>query len=85
MSVSPDENEDGASSVCGQITEAAETERTRRSYEDTIQRRHTRLMAFVDTHVKEDSIKQFIRVGNTLLQATMLNIHIMLDLRRRSW
>ena len=71
--------------MCGQITEAAETERTRRSYEDTIQRRHTRLMAFVDTHVKEDSIKQFIRVGNTLPQATMLNIHIMLDLRRRSW
>ena len=85
MSVLPDDNEDGASSVCGQITEAAETERTRRSYEDTIQRRHTRLMAFVDTHVKEDSIKQFIRVGNTLPQATMLNIHIMLDLRRRSW
>ena len=85
MSVITDDNEDGASSVCGQITEAAETERTRRSYEDTIQRRHTRLMAFVDTHVKEDSIKQFIRVGNTLLQAPMLNIHIMLDLRRRSW
>ena len=52
--------------MCGQITEAAETERTRRHYEDSIQRRHTRLMAFVDTHVKEDSIKQFIRVRSTL-------------------
>ena len=66
FNVLPDDSEDGASSVCGQITEAAETERTRRHYEDSIQRRHTRLMAFVDTHVKEDSIKQFIRVGNTL-------------------
>ena len=51
--------------VCEKITEVTETERTRREYEDSIKRRHHRLMKFVDTHVKDDQIQKYIRVrGN---------------------
>ena len=50
-------------SVCDKITEVTETERTRREYEDSIKRRHNRLMEFVDTHVKDDQIKKYIRVS----------------------
>ena len=48
--------------VCEKIIEVTETERTRREYEDSIKRRHNRLMEFVDTHVKDDQIKKYIRV-----------------------
>ena len=49
--------------VCEKITEVTETERTRRAYEDSIKRRHNRLMEFVDTHIKDDQIKKYIRVS----------------------
>ena len=49
--------------ACDKISEVTETERTRKEYEDSIKRRHHRLMNFVDTHIKDDQIKKYIRVS----------------------
>ena len=54
---------DGTDVACDKISEVTETERTRKEYEDSIKRRHHRLMNFVDTHIKDDQIKKYIRVS----------------------
>ena len=54
--------------VCDKITEVAESERTRREYEDSIKRRHDRLMQFVDTHIQDDKIKKYIRVCTLIMK-----------------
>ena len=49
--------------MCDKIIEVTENERTRREYENTIRRRHDKLIAFVDTHIQDsDKLKKYIRV-----------------------